>query len=43
MEIKEDTKEDKLKGWGSWAGFGIEQKKTSPEEKLKRKKLEIVK
>ena len=42
MEIKDDTKDDKLKGWGSWAGMGIEQKTITPEEKLKRKRMEIV-
>lgn len=42
MEIKEDNKQDKLKGWGSWAGMGIEQRKISPEETLKRKRMEIV-
>ena len=42
MEIKEDNKEDKLKGWGSWAGMGIQQRKISPEETLKRKRMEIV-
>ncbi len=34
-----------LKGWGSWAGIGIEARKTpqvSEEEKLKKKIAQIV-
>lgn len=42
MEIKEDNEKTKFIGWGSWAGIGIEQKKISEEEKINKKKIEIV-
>lgn len=42
MEIKEDNEKKKFIGWGSWAGIGIEQIKISEDEKIKKKKFEIV-
>lgn len=30
-----------MKGWGSWAGMGVKQKKVDPQEEL-RKKLELI-
>lgn len=41
MEIEEE-KSNKMTGWGSWTGIGIEKKQISNEEKIKRKKMEIV-
>ena len=42
MDVKDDGKEMKFKGWGTWAGIGIEQKKISEEDKINKKKMEIV-
>lgn len=42
MDLIEEKKNLKSKGWGSWAGAGIEEKKISNEDKIQKRKLEIV-
>lgn len=44
-EQKEGKDNKKMKGWGSWAGPGIQEKRVDPQEELRKKlkKIEEIK